>query len=186
MPCARGASGRTAPVHPAVLLPALRTLRREDPGSSRWRRDRVHPAGRLRRLGRAPRLGRWLVPPGGAVMELAYTNYSNVDARLGRRYERGARLVSVHRGTIDVEGVEPTEAIAERLFARHNADGRPDGQDCPVDVGRRPAHARIAEAQSEPKGPGRRCFGGRTAASGGLAILGVCDLRGLLMFRPLG
>ena len=62
---------------------------------------------------------------------MAYTNFSNVDARFGRPYERGDRLVRGHRGTIDVEGAEPIDAIADRLFACHNADDRPDGQRCP-------------------------------------------------------
>jgi hypothetical protein len=64
-------------------------------------------------------------------MEIAYTNFTNVDARFGRPYQPGDRLVRGYSGTIDVGGGEPVEEIAERLFARHNRDDRPDGQLCP-------------------------------------------------------
>jgi hypothetical protein len=65
-------------------------------------------------------------------MEIAYTNYTNVDARFGRPDERGDRLVRGYSGTIDIHGGEPlVEEIAEQLFDRHNRDDRPDGRLCP-------------------------------------------------------
>jgi hypothetical protein len=48
-----------------------------------------------------------------------------------RPYERGDRLVRDHLGTIDVEPAEDVTVIAERLFARHNRDGRPVRHRCP-------------------------------------------------------
>jgi hypothetical protein len=68
---------------------------------------------------------------GASVTELAYANYTNVDAGFVRPYERGDRLVRGHVGTIDVEPGDSVTAIAERLFARHNRDDRPDRQPCP-------------------------------------------------------
>ena len=67
----------------------------------------------------------------GPVMELAYTNYTNVDAGFMRPYEPGDRLVRGHRGTIDVVTGENVMVTAERLYLRHNRDERPDGQLCP-------------------------------------------------------
>ena len=64
-------------------------------------------------------------------MEIAYTNYTNVDARFARPYQLGDRLVRGYSGTIDIYGGERIEEIAERLFARHNRDDRPDGLLCP-------------------------------------------------------
>jgi hypothetical protein len=64
-------------------------------------------------------------------MELAYMNYTNVDAGFVRTYEHGDRLVRGHAGTIDVEHADDVTAVAERLFARHNRDDRPDRHLCP-------------------------------------------------------
>jgi hypothetical protein len=70
-------------------------------------------------------------PAGTTVRELAYINYTNVDAGFVRPYERGDRLVRGHVGTIEVESGDNVTAIAERLFARHNRDDRPDRRLCP-------------------------------------------------------
>lgn len=64
-------------------------------------------------------------------VRVAYTNYTNVDARFARPDQPGDRLARGYSGTIDVRGGEPVEDIPERLFARHNRDDRPDGQLCP-------------------------------------------------------
>jgi hypothetical protein len=64
-------------------------------------------------------------------MELAYTNFTNVDAGFIRTYECGDRLVRGHIGTIEVTETDDVTAIAERLFARHNRDDRPDRDQCP-------------------------------------------------------
>src|SRR5262245_39242559 len=64
-------------------------------------------------------------------MELAYTNYTNVDAAYLRPYEHGDRLVGGYSGTIQVDPSESSTAIAERLFVRHNRDDRPDALLCP-------------------------------------------------------
>jgi hypothetical protein len=81
--------------------------------------DRARPAIDSHPAGKTP------------VTELAYTNYTNVDAGFVRPYERGDRLVRGHVGTIEVESGDGVTAIAERLFARHNRDDRPDRQLCP-------------------------------------------------------
>ena len=65
-------------------------------------------------------------------MELAYTSYTNVDAGFLRPYERGDRLVRGYTGVVDVDEADDVGAVAERLFARHNRDDRPDGQLCPA------------------------------------------------------
>jgi hypothetical protein len=67
---------------------------------------------------------------------MKYTNYTNIDAAFCRPYERGDRLVkgweeefpSCFR-PVDEPGI--FERIAEKLFAKHNRDDRPDGQLCP-------------------------------------------------------
>jgi hypothetical protein len=64
-------------------------------------------------------------------MEVAYTSYTNVDAGFIRTYERGDRLVHGYTGTIDVHDGDDASTIAERLFARHNRDDRPDRDLCP-------------------------------------------------------
>jgi hypothetical protein len=64
-------------------------------------------------------------------MDLPYVNFTNVDAGFRRPYEPGDRLVRGHRGTVDVDGAELVERVAERIFERHNHDDRPDGQLCP-------------------------------------------------------
>jgi hypothetical protein len=64
-------------------------------------------------------------------MELAYTNYTNVDAGYLRPYEPGDRLVRGYSGTIEIDPTESPTAIAERLFVRHNRDNRPDAVLCP-------------------------------------------------------
>ena len=61
-------------------------------------------------------------------MELAYVNFTNMDAGFGRPYEQADRLVRGHRGTLEVDGAEVVERVAERIFERHNSDDRPDGQ----------------------------------------------------------
>jgi hypothetical protein len=66
---------------------------------------------------------------------IAYTNYTNLDARFGRGYEPGDRLVKGWTGEIDVTAFEHLDEIAvpilEAIFARHNRDDRPDGRLCP-------------------------------------------------------
>jgi hypothetical protein len=64
-------------------------------------------------------------------MDLAYTNYTNVDAGYLRPYEPGDRLVRGCSGTIEVDPTDPPTAIAERIFVRHNRDERPDALLCP-------------------------------------------------------
>ena len=61
-------------------------------------------------------------------MEIGYTNYTNLDACFSRPYQCGDRLVRGYSGTIVTDRGEPIEAIAERLFTRHNHDDRPDGE----------------------------------------------------------
>jgi hypothetical protein len=62
-------------------------------------------------------------------VQLAYTNYTNVDAGYLRPYRPGDRLVRGCSGTIDVD-TEPAMAVADRLFVRHNRDDRPDALLC--------------------------------------------------------
>ena len=62
---------------------------------------------------------------------VAYSNFINVDARFGRPYQPGDRLVLGHRGQIEVDDASDLNDIAEQLFVRHNGDDRPDGQLCP-------------------------------------------------------
>ena len=88
--------------------------------------DRAGGAERSRRL----RSSRAAALEGG-VMEIGYTNYTNLDACFARPYQCGDRLVRGYSGTIVTDRGEPIEAIAERLFTRHNHDDRPDGQLCP-------------------------------------------------------
>ena len=69
-------------------------------------------------------------------MEVEYTAFTNVDARFGRPYQVGDRLVRGYAGRVEVEASERREApdldvVAEQLFERHNRDDRPDGQLCP-------------------------------------------------------
>lgn len=59
-----------------------------------------------------------------------YTNYTNLDARFSRHYVPGDRLVRGYTGTIDTDMLAIMDA-AERVYARHNRDDRPDGQMCP-------------------------------------------------------
>ena len=67
------------------------------------------------------------------VIEVAYTNYTNLDAGYARPYKPGDRLVSGHRGHIDIDRLDQLDlhAIAGRLYIRHNRDDRPDGLLCP-------------------------------------------------------
>ena len=52
--------------------------------------------------------------------------------RLRRRpYQCGDRLVRGYSATVVTDRGEPIEAIAERLYTRHNRDDRPDGELCP-------------------------------------------------------
>lgn len=70
---------------------------------------------------------------------MKYTNWTNIDARFARPYQPGDRLVK--GWSDDVPAVVPVIATgnplemvlatAERVFMRHNADDRPDGQLCP-------------------------------------------------------
>ena len=67
---------------------------------------------------------------------ITYTNYTNLDARFGRPYEPGDRLVKGWTGEIDayaspVDPSKSTMIAAELLFGRHNRDDRPDGRMCP-------------------------------------------------------
>lgn len=66
---------------------------------------------------------------------ISYTNYTNVDATFRRGYEPGDRLVKGWSGELAFSRYEhldnPTYAILEDLFARHNRDDRPDGRLCP-------------------------------------------------------
>jgi hypothetical protein len=64
-------------------------------------------------------------------VQLAHTNYTNVDAGYLRPYQPGDRLVRGYSGTIDTDPTEPATAIAERLFVRHNRDDRRDALLCP-------------------------------------------------------
>lgn len=64
-------------------------------------------------------------------MQLPYTCYTNVDGMYAGIYVQGDRLVRGHQGTVEVPRGESIASIAERLFALHNADDRPDGQLCP-------------------------------------------------------
>jgi hypothetical protein len=68
-------------------------------------------------------------------MTIGYTNYTNLDARFGRGYEPGDRLVKGFTGELAVSLYEhldnPTYVILNDLFARHNRDDRPDGRLCP-------------------------------------------------------
>jgi hypothetical protein len=69
-------------------------------------------------------------------MEMEYTAFTNVDARFGRPYHVGDRLVRGYSGRVEVEASEMCDAagvdvVAERLFARHNRDDRRDGEMCP-------------------------------------------------------
>jgi hypothetical protein len=64
-------------------------------------------------------------------MELSYTNYTNVDAGYLRPYQPGDRLVRGYSGTVQGDPDERVAAVAERLFALHNGDDRPDALVCP-------------------------------------------------------
>jgi len=69
------------------------------------------------------------------VITITYTNYTNIDASFCRTYEPGDRLVRGYTGSIEIEDwdgfVSGPHNVAERIFARHNRDDRPDGQLCP-------------------------------------------------------
>ena len=65
-------------------------------------------------------------------MVISYTNYTNLDVGFSRPYQCGDRLVRGYSATIVTNRGEPIEAVAERLFTRHNRDDRPDGQLCPA------------------------------------------------------
>ena len=62
-----------------------------------------------------------------------YTNYTNLDARFMRGYERGDRLVKGYSDEIDLAPSDEasTMTVLEWIFARHNRDDRPDGRLCP-------------------------------------------------------
>lgn len=62
---------------------------------------------------------------------LTYTNYTNIDASYCRPYEPGDRLVKGWTGEIDPRFDCEIQETAEAIFAKHNADDRPDGQLCP-------------------------------------------------------
>jgi len=62
---------------------------------------------------------------------LPYTCYTNVDRGFDGVYQPGDRLVRGHQGTIDLLPGESLSALMERIYARHNADDRPDGDLCP-------------------------------------------------------
>jgi hypothetical protein len=65
------------------------------------------------------------------IRTLTYTNYTNIDAGFMRPYEQGDRVVKGWTGSITVDDPTNVEAIAERIFAKHNRDDRPDGRLCP-------------------------------------------------------
>lgn len=65
------------------------------------------------------------------TLDFPYTCYTNVDGRFDGIYVQGDRLVRGHRGTITVPRGTSFAEAAERVFAIHNADDRPDGQLCP-------------------------------------------------------
>lgn len=62
-----------------------------------------------------------------------YQCWTNVDAHFARPYEPGDRLVRGWADAITIPQRADTEVypLAERVWMRHNADDRPDGQLCP-------------------------------------------------------
>lgn len=63
--------------------------------------------------------------------QVAYTNWTNLDARFSEHYQPGHRLVRGWVGTLEVTDPTALEEIAERLFRIHNRDDRPDRYLCP-------------------------------------------------------
>ena len=57
---------------------------------------------------------------------VTYTNYTNMDSRFMRGYEKGDTLVRGYTGTIDA-----LDSAADAIYMKHNRDDRPDGQMCP-------------------------------------------------------
>ena len=61
-------------------------------------------------------------------MNYTYTLWTNVGSGFRRIYQPGDTIVRGFCGTIEASNVDEA---ADRLFARHNSDGRPDGQIAP-------------------------------------------------------
>ena len=64
-------------------------------------------------------------------MEIGYRNFTNGSAPFLRGYEPGDVLIAGWVGTITLDESLDVFAAAERVFAKHNRDDRPDGQLCP-------------------------------------------------------
>lgn len=64
-------------------------------------------------------------------MHLTYRLLHNLDAEFSRPYQPGDRLAEGYAGVIAVGEQPRTPAICDAIYARHNADDRPDGQCAP-------------------------------------------------------
>lgn len=60
----------------------------------------------------------------------SYQVFHNVDAHYNQ-YRVGDRMILGHWSTIDVPWDAENDLVLGRIFSRHNADDRPDGQDAP-------------------------------------------------------
>lgn len=61
---------------------------------------------------------------------VSYELFHNVDAHFNQ-YRVGDRLIRGHWARIEVPWDASNDVVCSRVFNRHNADDRPDGQDAP-------------------------------------------------------
>jgi hypothetical protein len=67
------------------------------------------------------------------AMNVHYRLWHNRDSHYVRGYARPDGILRGYEGTIEVpqHPADPTRAICEAIFARHNSDDRPDGATAP-------------------------------------------------------